>query len=424
MIKFLLKGILRDRSRSLLPIIVVAMGVTLTIFFSGFLEGVMGDMIGQNARFETGHVKIMSRAYEKEQDQLPIDLALLGVDTLEVQLAQKYPNLDWAKRIRFGGLLDVPNQNGETKGQTTATGLGLALFSENSQEIQRLSIQSAIVTGEIPQNEGEALVSHEFSEKLGMKTGDEITYFGATMNGSMSLATFKVSGTIRFGIAAMDKGALIVDLSDAQKILDMENGVTEILGFFPSNVYENDLATTIKTNFNASYNYQENEFAPYMLRLRDQNNLAGMLDYVDLASGLFIGIFVLAMSVVLWNTGLIAGLRRYKEFGIRLALGEAKGGIYKSMISEALLIGLIGSVVGTVVGLSLTYYMQIVGLDISSYLDNAGVMMPTTMRAKVTTTLFYIGFIPGVLAMVFGNMLAGIGIYRRETATLFKELEV
>jgi putative ABC transport system permease protein len=68
--------------------------------------------------------------------------------------------------------------------------------------------------------------------------------------------------------------------------------------------------------------------------------------------------------------------------------------------------------------------MQTVGLDIGQFLDNAGVMMPTTMRAKITPSLFYIGFIPGLLAMVFGNMLAGLGIYKRETATLFKELEV
>jgi putative ABC transport system permease protein len=207
-------------------------------------------------------------------------------------------------------------------------------------------------------------------------------------------------------------------------MLDMQDGSTEILGFLSSGVYDNEVATNVMENFNAKYADSSDEFAPVMVRLRDQNNLAGMLDYVDIASGLFIGIFVLAMSVVLWNTGLISGLRRYKEFGIRLALGEAKGEIYRSMIYEAVLIGVIGSVFGTAIGLGLAYYMQTVGLDIGQFLDNAGVMMPTTMRAKITPSLFYIGFIPGLLAMVFGNMLAGLGIYKRETATLFKELEV
>ncbi|NJO88566.1 MAG: FtsX-like permease family protein [Chloroflexia bacterium] len=424
MIKFLLKGLLRDRSRSVLPIIVVALGVALTVFFGGFLEGFMNDMISQNARFETGHVKIMTRAYEKNKDQLPLDLALLGVDSLVENLESTYPEVDWVKRIRFGGLLDVPDKSGETKGQGTATGLALELFSEESSEINRMELKDALVSGTLPKQAGEALVSDEFAKKLNVQLGDEVTYFGSTMNGSMAFRNFTVSGTVRFGVSAMDKGAIVIDISDAQQVLDMENGTSEILGYLPTGVYDNELATQIMEQFNQNYAKSDDEFAPVMVRLRDQNNLASMLDYVGIASTLFIGIFVFAMSIVLWNTGLIAGLRRYKEFGIRLALGESKGEIYRAMISEAVLIGSVGSLLGTAVGLGLTYYMQVVGLDIGQYLDNAGVMMPSVMRAKVTPILFVIGFIPGLLAMVLGNMLAGIGIYKRETATLFKELEV
>ena len=58
MIRFLLKGFLRDRHRSLLPIIVVAIGVMLTVVFQSWLTGVLGDSIEFNARFTTGHVKV------------------------------------------------------------------------------------------------------------------------------------------------------------------------------------------------------------------------------------------------------------------------------------------------------------------------------------------------------------------------------
>ena len=43
MIRFLLKGLLRDRQRSLLPAIVVAAGVMLTVFLVCYLTGIMGD---------------------------------------------------------------------------------------------------------------------------------------------------------------------------------------------------------------------------------------------------------------------------------------------------------------------------------------------------------------------------------------------
>jgi putative ABC transport system permease protein len=141
-------------------------------------------------------------------------------------------------------------------------------------------------------------------------------------------------------------------------------------------------------------------------------------------SAIFVMIFVGAMSVVLWNTGLIGGLRRYQEFGIRLALGESKGKIYRSLVIEATLIGVVGSLFGTCIGLLGAFYLQNYGINIAGMVDNSSMMMPTVMRAKVTPNLYYIGFIPGVFAMVFGNMLSGIGIYKRETARLFKELEV
>ena len=50
-------------------------------------------------------------------------------------------------------------------------------------------------------------------------------------------------------------------------------------------------------------------------------------------------IFVLSMSLVLWNAGLLGGLRRYTEFGTRLAIGEDYSHIYKTMIYESVLIG-------------------------------------------------------------------------------------
>ena len=50
--------------------------------------------------------------------------------------------------------------------------------------------------------------------------------------------------------------------------------------------------------------------------------------------------------------------------------------------------------------------------------------MPNIFYPQVTPELFYIGFFPGILATVFGTMLAGRAIYKREMSQLFKELEI
>ncbi len=424
MIKFLIKGILRDKNRSLLPVIITSIGVLLTIFLSGYIRGVMGDMIDHSARFDTGHVKIMTKAYSENKDQLPNDLALLGVDELTQSLRQQFPDVDWVGRIKFGGLIDVPDSAEGSKGQGPAAGMAFDLFSGSGGEVQRMNITTSIVTGSLPSKHGEALVGHDFAEKLHVKIGDQVTYMGSTMNGSLTFFNFTVSGTIRFGSAGLDKGAIIIDISDARTMLDMDDAAGEILGFLKSGVYDDEVAAQITEKFNEQYDDSEDEFAPLMVPLRAQNNLDSYLDYVDNFTAMFVAIFVCAMSIVLWNTGLLGGLRRYQEFGIRLALGEEKKHIYRTLIYEAMLIGAIGSVVGTFLGLLAVYYVQVVGIDISGMLKNSTMMLPTVLRAKVTPDLFYIGFIPGLFAMVLGTMLSGIGIYKRQTATLFKELEV
>jgi putative ABC transport system permease protein len=424
MLKFIFKGILRDKSRSLLPVVVISLGVFLTVFMSGWMKGIFSDLIDMNAKFTTGHVKIMTRVYAENQNQLPNDLALLDVEELLSNLRSDYPDMEWVRRIHFGGLLDVPDKNGETRAQGPAAGKAVDLFSPNSNEVDRMNITNSIVKGGIPTKPGQALISDGFAEKFGVKLRDEVTIFGSTMYGSMMFKTFEVSGTISFGVSMLDRGAIIVDISDAQLALDMEDASSEILGYFNEGQYDDFRADSVKTTFNTRYSDVNDEFSPQMFKLREQNGLDEMLDRSENMSGIMVTIFIFAMSIVLWNTGLLGGLRRYSEYGVRLALGENKGHIYKTIIYEAILIGAIGSVVGTVMGLGMCYYLQENGIDFSSMMKNVNMMLPPVYRAVVSPELFYIGFFPGLLAMTLGNALAGYAIYRRKTAQLFKELEV
>ncbi len=80
MIIFILKGLMRDRSRSLFPVLMVTAGVFLTVFLYCFMEGAMGDLISSTAKFDTGHVKVMTKAYKELSDQIPNDLAIMVLE--------------------------------------------------------------------------------------------------------------------------------------------------------------------------------------------------------------------------------------------------------------------------------------------------------------------------------------------------------
>lgn len=422
MIKFLLKGVFRDHHRSFFPVLTVSIGVALTVLMNCYLTGVFGDMIDINAKFQTGHVKVMTRGYADNIAQMPNDYAIVGVDEILNDLHNRYPEMIFINRIKFGGLLDIADENGETKIQGPTVGTAVDLLSENSTEIDRLNIRKSVIRGELPQKPGEILISDDFARKLKIEPGQEVTLLSSTMYGSMVIRNFIISGTVHFGATAMDRSAIIMDITDAQSALNMENAAGEILGYFPDNVYDDLKAETMAQDFNMEFSDPNDEFSLTMSKLKEQSGLAEYLDYADQMLGILIFVFIFAMSLVLWNSGLLGGLRRYGEIGVRLAIGENKGHIYRSMIVESIGIGVIGSIFGTIIGLGFSYWLT-KGIDISAFTQTSSIMMPTVYRAVITSNAYYIGFIPGLLATVIGTMLAGIGIYRRQTASLFKELE-
>ena len=212
-------------------------------------------------------------------------------------------------------------------------------------------------------------------------------------------------------------------LVDAQEFLDMPDGSSEILGFIKNGDYNFSYADSIKASF--PFQDSNDPYRPVVKTLKDYPDMYFMLITADWTGLIIIGIFVFIMAIVLWNAGLLNGMRRYGEIGLRRAIGESSKNIYLNLILEAALIGLIGSALGTVVGIIPSYYLQTNGIDISDMMNNQGatMMVSDVLYAKVTLKSYFVGFIPGILANILGAAIAGLTIFKRETAQLFKELE-
>ena len=426
MIRFLIKGLLRDRSRSLFPVLVITLTVTLVIFTIGFMRGTLNSLLLDTAVILTGHEKIVTRAYNEESQLMPNDLALLDVDRLIDDLNQDYQDFFWSPRITFAGLLDVPDENGETRSQGPVIAFGIDLLSDGSRQAEIWELKRSLVSGKLPKNSSDVLISSKLANQLNIAIGEIVTFIGSTMDNAFTTYNFNVSGTFNLRKGQTDKQMMLVDLSGARLALDMDNAASAIFGFTKSLYYDDEAAVALRTHYNNTNSDSLDVFSPFMLALRDGNQMGTMVDISGAMLAIMGGIFMVVVMVVLWNMGLMNGLRRYGEVGLRLAMGESKGQVYRSMISEAIIIGLTGTVMGTGIGTALTYYVQENGIDYTKgieALSSSSMVMPNIFYAQVTPDLYYIGFIPGVLATVLGTMLAGLAIYKREMSQLFKELE-
>ena len=428
MIDFLFKGLIRDKSRSFFPVIIITLIVSIIIFFSGFLNGVYNSLFLNTAILNSGHVKVVTHAYNLEHQLLPNDLALLDVNSKLNQLENTYEDYVWTPRITFAGLLDVPDENGETLSQSPVIGLGVDFFSEESKQLDIWDLKDKIIEGNFLNHNDQVLLSEKLSKRLEVFPGDVVTFIGATMYGGFTTYNLKVTGVFDLNLGPVDKDMMIIDFQGAQEILDMkeENAASEILGYDKNLFFSDENTVKIRKDFNSNYSNSNDEYRPVMLALRDSNQMSTIVDFSDVIMSIILGLFLVVVTLVLWNMGIMSGLRRYGEIGMRLAIGETKGHVFKSMVIESVIIGFFGSIMGTTLGILLTSYLQRVGIDYSKAIDSlssSNFAMPNVFYPQVTPDLFYIGFIPGILATVFGTMLAGRAIYKREMAQLFKELE-
>ena len=379
MIRFLAKGLVRDRSRSLFPLLAIIITVTLVIFGIGFMEGAMNNFLQSTAVISSGHVKVVTKAYKKESNQLPNDLALFDTENIIQTLSDMYPDYFWTPRITFGGLLDVPDKNGETKEQAPVFALGIDFFSEKSRQVEIWELEKCLISGRLPKDRDDALISTKLAKQLGIGSGSSITLIGSTMDNAFTTYNFNVVGTFNLYKGQTDRQMMLVDISGARQALDMEDAASEILGYHNSLYYHDEEAVTIRKHFNITYSdsiaqilrneeskdilsymngwneintieksklpqqrsnalfdnqmYDNSEewgelsvedpsiYTPTMVALRDGSQLGTMVDFSNVAMGVMAGIFLVIVMIVLWNMGLMNGLRRYGEIGLRLAIG-------------------------------------------------------------------------------------------------------
>ena len=431
MIAFLFRGILRDKSRFLFPFSIVAIGVTLVITLVGFMEGVFMGMIDMTANLDAGHLRLVNKPFYDEEHLRPLDRSLAAQSETLNWLKKNSPEKTrWSPRIRWGALLDVPDKNGNTVSQTPIVGMALDLKDKKSLELKRLRLEESLIDGKIPEQDKEMLMGDQLAKTLNIELNQAVTLLGQSFDGGLVMDNYRVVGLVKFGVSAMDKKMVLIDLADAQDSFYMEDMITDWLGFLPAQYSLSDYEA-IKKNMKQPLSkliemppksWAEDDQA-ILLTIRDQQNIGAIADKFNIIKGFVVGIFTFLMMLVLWNAGILNGIHRYGEMGLRLAFGESHWRVIFNTGIEGLFVGVLGTLAGCIFGGVLAWFLQEVGINMGDSFAQSGLMINDVVRARLTTGAFIQGVIPGIFASVAGNLIASIAIFKRTESNLFRELE-
>jgi putative ABC transport system permease protein len=248
----------------------------------------------------------------------------------------------------------------------------------------------------------EVLMGQRLLDKLGLKVGQRFTLVANTAFGSLNGRTLRVVGSIVSGLPFLDDRTLYMPIDEAQNFVDLNGGVTEIVAFARSEGEIPAVAKSIQAAIDSQQEAGRYVAQPYYVAspLMSQMNL-GKVIY-----NAIYGIIILLASFVIMNTMWMIVSERTREIGALGALGFTKRQISLLFMYEAAALGFVGSLLGVMVGGTLTKILSITGIDFAKAVSG---MDPKILYPTKIFPAFSFGIL--IFAMVLGTVIPMLAAY-------------
>ncbi|MCB9779393.1 MAG: FtsX-like permease family protein [Alphaproteobacteria bacterium] len=194
------------------------------------------------------------------------------------------------------------------------------------------------------------LMGQELATGLAVTVGDKVHVINPIGGGTGPMGApvprvkaFRVAGLFNSGMYEYDTTWIYMDIRDAQAFLDLDDAVTGI----EARVDDLDGVEPISRAVG--------EALPYPFYVRHWKNLNrslfAALKLEKIVMGLILGLIVAVASLNIVGTLILIVVTRAREISILRAMGASKGTIRTIFMLQGLIVGLVGTTVGTVLGL-------------------------------------------------------------------------
>ncbi|MFI8450258.1 ABC transporter permease [Streptomyces erythrochromogenes] len=234
----------------------------------------------------------------------------------------------------------VVNSKNENMGSTTGAPTIAGNWSDN--ELKSMKITS----GQAPRGPTEVMVDADTAKKHGLGLGDELRTIAITGD-----IRAKITGIATFTVTNPGAAVVYFDTATAQKsLLGSPDAFTHVNVTAEDGVSDEQLKTNIASAVGAdAYQLQTAKEAADANR-KDVGAFLDVMKYVMLG---FAGIAFLVGIFLIFNTFSMLVAQRTREIGLMRAIGADSGQVLKSVVVEAFLLGVVGSVLGVAAGVGL-----------------------------------------------------------------------
>jgi putative ABC transport system permease protein len=393
LLKLAARNLFRHRARTALTLSVIVSGVVAIILSGGFIEDTFAQLREATIHSQLGHIQIYKAGYREHGAAHPYEYLIENPDEV-LKLVESVPGVDAAMaRLSFAAVIN----NGHSD---------FAILGEGVEADKEAKLGSLITI-----TAGRQLTSRDrFTILLGegvahamkLKPGDRATLLVNTAEGALNTLDFDVIGVFRTFSRDYDARAVRVTLPSAQELL-----ATRSVNAVVVSLTKTDLTDEVAEHL-------RQQLDPARFEVRTWRELA---DFYDKTEALYRrqfavlqGIILVAVLLSVANSVNMSVYERTGEFGTLMALGNRRTAIFRLVLVETTMAGLVGGAIGATMGILLAAVISAIGIPMPP---------PPNSELGYTAVIRVTGYdvIAGMLIGVAATALAAL-LPARRVATL------
>ncbi|MDR1867303.1 MAG: ABC transporter permease [Treponema sp.] len=392
------RNIGRNMRRTILCVVAVAIAVFFNIFLQSMTEGMTKGIEDVVKVFDTGHINVVSSQYEEEKEYYPVQYPVAqGRSTSEM-----IESIEAIPHIR--AVLPRINAYATLQDSTVKHALLWGLNFEKEQTVLDFNLSdhsNGLRAGHFPTpNTNECVIGTALAKKAGLRIGDRIPLKTVSAQFSDKMWSPEIVGLFEFDYRRFDENAILVDFSRLQRLLVLGEGTQQLY------IYVNDEKTTSATaeqirtivgDGNTVHEWRDN----YMVAMMQQTTSIYIVIFL---------VFQIVASFLIVNTVVMIIHERVKEIGMMGTLGMTRREIVIVFFFEAVLLSVLGSLVGVIIGGITTGIGSIFPVDLQTFTGGGLKEYPITgsLFLKFSPVILLQGFLFGVIVAALCTLIPSL----------------
>lgn len=351
-------------SRTILVILMIAVSMSMMLSLQGLYDGMTLNMIESIKRSDSGDMSLYAKGYRLDPD---IKNSIANVPTIRKEIEA----LDGVEAVTLRLSADGLSSTARKSSFSTMYGIDLA------DEEKFGAFSGFLKKGEISFEKRGAILGIELAKTLKVQIGSKVIFSTQDSQGEINAMALRVRGIVQTANMALDNRAIYVEKSQLYTFLNVPKTHAIQIAVRGGNA---QLYQTIKKRYPNLDVLNFLELNPMMQQMEDIMVIFNGVTFIIVMLVVFMGILgVMYVSI----------LDRIREFGIMLSIGMHYRYIRMQILLEALLVGVIGYLLGALLGVLILLYLKNNGIDLSAFADGLESFgMNTTIYGHIKLSYF------------------------------------